>query len=197
MEKEKIRKMMAGLRQNLREDERQEYSQLACKNLLSLEVLLKAENIICYASKPEELCTDFFIKEILKKGKRIALPKVNEDRKELSFYYIRSLEDDLERGFKNILEPKEGLERIKDVSEIDFAVIPSLSVDLGGNRIGFGGGYFDRYFFGKRYKAVLCSLVFDFQILDRIPRKDYDLKLDIVVSEKRIHFCGNNKQNDH
>lgn len=134
---------------------------------------------------------------MLQSGKKVALPKVDKKKKELSFFYITSVENDLEPGFNNIMEPKDGLKTVNRLSEIDFAVIPAVSVDIEGNRIGFGEGYFDKYFKGKGKENILCGFVFDFQILEKVPRDSHDLKLDIIVSDRRVIYCGKRQRVFH
>ena len=188
---------MALLRKNLKRDDIRTYSESACSNLLSIDILAKSSNFTCYSSRSEELQTGSFILNLLQSGKRVALPKVDKKKKELSFFYITSVENDLESGFNNIMEPKEGLKRVNSLSEIDFGVIPAVSVDAEGNRIGFGGGYFDKYFKGKSTENILCGFVFDFQILEKVPRDSHDLKLDIIVSDRRIIYCGKRQSVSH
>ncbi len=181
---------MQALRKKLNVERAKTYSDIACNKLLSFAPLLRSGTVSCYSSKPEELQTDKLIIRLVEIGKKVALPKVDQKNNKMDFYYINSPEKDLETGFMGIMEPKTGLKKVEDVTEIDFTIIPALSVDVEGNRIGFGGGFFDRYFKSREKRNILCGLVFDFQILECIPYDSRDVKLDFVISEKRIISCG-------
>jgi 5-formyltetrahydrofolate cyclo-ligase len=65
----------------------------------------------------------------------------------------------------------------------DLAFVPGIAFDLNCFRIGYGGGYYDR-FLGKR-KCFKVGICFDFQIVERIPHEAFDIRMDIVISEKR------------
>ena len=70
--------------------------------------------------------------------------------------------------------------------EIDVAVIPFLAVDKQGNRLGYGGGYYDRYL--KNSKAKRVAFGYDFQIANTVPCEEWDEKMDVIVTDERILF---------
>ena len=99
----------------------------------------------------------------------------------MNVYEIHSLQE-LHPGAYGILEPKEDPERLIQPGAIDFALIPCISCDRSGRRLGHGGGYYDRYLEKTHcVKAVLCR---EELLVDEIPVEEHDLRMDLVISEK-------------
>ena len=69
-----------------------------------------------------------------------------------------------------------------------MAIVPMLAVDEQGGRLGYGGGYYDRFFEENR-EILKIGYAFDFQILDTVPTEETDIPLDIIVTDKQIIFC--------
>lgn len=112
------------------------------------------------------------------KDKDILFPKVFG--KEMEFIKINSL-NDFKKGKFGIMEP-EGEFYDK---QIDIYLIPGLAFDKQLYRLGYGGGYFDKYF-AKHQRTLLIGVCFDFQILEKLPILNHDIKMDMIVTEKRI-----------
>ena len=120
------------------------------------------------------------LQAILQSGKRLGVPKCME-KGIMNVYEIHSLQE-LHPGAYGILEPKEAPERLIQPGAIDFALIPCISCDRSGRRLGHGGGYYDRYLEKTRcVKAVLCR---EELLVDEIPVEEHDLRMDLVISEK-------------
>ena len=93
--------------------------------------------------------------------------------------------DDLEAGAYGILEPKKSCALVT-AADIDFAVVPCLSFDRKGRRLGQGGGYYDRYL--QMYpKAVTFGYAFEEQLCEAIPNEAHDRRLDFVVTQKECY----------
>jgi 5-formyltetrahydrofolate cyclo-ligase len=101
----------------------------------------------------------------------IAYPKVIQ---EMAFY---EYDGNFVRGKYNIPEPT-GL-----LTEVDTLIVPGSVFDLDGYRIGYGGGYYDKYMKAHHVKIGVC---FDFQVIEKVPREVHDVRLDWLVTEKRI-----------
>ncbi len=145
----------------------------------------KPGTVLSYVSFKSETDTHTLIEELLGMGIRVAVPKVNKD--EIEFYYIESL-DDLTPGYMGIPEPAEYMSawEPQDESEgchADMILVPGSVFDLMNNRIGYGGGYYDRFL--SRYPGLYSiGLAYSCQITDKIPADAWDKPLDMVVTER-------------
>lgn len=160
----------------------EEYRRMADQKIITfvtgLEEYRQARTIFCFVGRPEEIDTMPVIKDALRSGKRVGAPAcvgkgIMEARR------VNGPES-LAPGAYGILEPGPGQELVLP-GEIDFAVIPCLSCSHGGERLGYGGGYYDRYLSRARaVKAVICR---ELLMREDIPTEAHDQKMDIVISE--------------
>lgn len=133
-----------------------------------------------------EVETRVVIERAWEMNKWVAVPKTNPSSRELVFYKIDSFEQ-LEKGYAGIMEPK--LEKTLEVKndEIDLLFVPGLAFDRRGYRIGYGGGYFDRYL--THFHNETISLAFDCQIVKEIQRNDYDKPVNCIITENEVIHC--------
>ena len=124
----------------------------------------------------EEVGTDAIIEELLAQGKRVYLPRVEGDA--IRFYRIRSLSG-LKLSAFGIREPQP-IEPI-DPKEAEVIVCPGLAFDKAGNRLGYGGGYYDRYL--KDCPAKRIGVCFKEQLFETIPHKENDVPMDAVITD--------------
>jgi 5-formyltetrahydrofolate cyclo-ligase len=99
---------------------------------------------------------------------------------------IKDPEHDLVPGYYNIPEPDPGRCKRVESSEIDAAVIPGSVFDIQGGRLGYGGGYYDRFLVNDAPQAKRIGLAFELQVVDKVPVEPHDQPLDILITEKRI-----------
>lgn len=129
----------------------------------------------------DEINTKPIIEDILKRGKRAGVPKCIS-KGIMEVYEIHSM-DDLAPGKYGILEPVDTCEKISP-KEIDLALIPCLSCGRDGHRLGYGGGYYDRYL--NQVKGTLAVLCRRALMCDEIPTEDHDKNMDFVICEEGI-----------
>ncbi|MBM6828870.1 5-formyltetrahydrofolate cyclo-ligase [Anaerotignum lactatifermentans] len=152
-----------------------------CEGLLSLAAYRRAKTIFCFVSMPEEIDTDFFLQQAWKDGKRVVVPRCGQ-KGVMAAYEVSSLRD-LEAGQYGIREPKAYCALVAP-EEIDFGVIPCLSCDRKGFRLGHGGGYYDRYLEGTNFPtAVICR---EELLLEETAIEPFDTQMDWVITEKEI-----------
>ena len=124
----------------------------------------------CYVDYEKEVGTRVIIEQAWKRGKRVAVPKV--EGKEMKFFYVQSFEE-LKSGYKGILEPMNGV--LADASSA-LVILPAVAVDQEGYRLGYGGGYFDRYLEAHpQYETV--ALAFEMQVVKFLPREGFDRRV--------------------
>ena len=147
-----------------------------------LSAIINSYNVIMfYISTKNEVRTHDLIKYYLKKNKKVIVPYIKDNKifsSEITNF------NDLERGVFKILEPK-----IKKEfkGKIDLITVPGIGFDKYGNRIGRGLGYYD--IFLKDINAEIIALAYDFQIVANIPSEEYDIKVNKIITEKRIINC--------
>lgn len=123
------------------------------------------------------------IKCAWKEGKRVSVPKTIPKHARMEFYRIDHLSH-LEIGFQNILEPIEEQERLIDKSSIDLLIVPGVVFDEYGYRIGFGGGYYDRFL--TNFQGQTISLLSTLQLVAKLPIEKHDLHVQYLITEKGI-----------
>jgi 5-formyltetrahydrofolate cyclo-ligase len=167
-----------------RVNNREELSRLITQNLISIPLWEKSSNLFIYISFKGEVITNHLIDRAGKEGKKIYAPLIRG--KNMGFFRIDNiLKSDLVLNRFGIYEPPEGLiESFPDDKSI--MIIPGLAFTPNGDRMGRGGGYYDRYLAENRVLNKV-AITFELQIKDNIPTEEWDKKIDIVVSEKRIY----------
>jgi 5-formyltetrahydrofolate cyclo-ligase len=128
------------------------------------------------------------IQESLDKGKTVMVPKIDTHNKTL-LISVLSCWDDLCLGPHSILEPKDDCVREVPLSSIDLCIVPGIVFDSEGNRIGHGGGYYDRLL-KKKCPAHRIGLAFELQVINRIPAEPHDEKVEMIITEERTIVCS-------
>lgn len=142
-----------------------------------------AKTIGITLSKSFEWNTKPIIEQAWKQHKEIVVPKVNQKNKSLSFFKINSFHD-VQTGSLHILEPKSTIKERIEKTRIDLLIIPGIVFDRSGYRIGFGGGYFDRFLIDFPNETV--SLVDCIQLVDSIPKDVYDIPVKALVTTDKV-----------
>lgn len=189
MDKKVMRKEMLENRSKLTKKEIREKSNKIKEKLMRLEKFKEAQVIFSFISFGDEVDTHEIIKESLKLGKRIGVPVTIPEGRKLLVSELYDFDKELELGYYDILAPKEEYIREIHPKEIDVVLVPGVVFTPAGYRIGYGGGYYDR-FFSKNKDVYKIGLCFDMQIADEIPIDLYDIPVDIIITEDRIIDCS-------
>lgn len=143
-EKKQIRRRVLARRDALTSQEQQRASCLITERLLGHQWFYRAGSLLCYVSYGSELDTRELIREALRLDKEVYVPKVGEGRR-MDFFRIGALEE-LQPGFHGILEPPDTARiYVGEGAERSLMLMPGVAFDICGNRLGYGGGYYDRY----------------------------------------------------
>ena len=173
--KQNLRQDMKEKRNNLTEDEKSCAAANCLSELRELPEFMDADWIYAYIACRNELETKPIILWCLRNGKHIAVPKVHGDK--MYFYEITSLED-CKPGAFGILEPV-GEEKDR-IAEPGFMLVPGLAFDREKNRLGYGGGFYDKYI-DMHEGLKTAALGYDFQLVEKIPVESHDKKMDYIV----------------
>lgn len=152
------------------------HSQIIQQKVLQHPHYLNAQTIGIYVSLPGEVDTLSLIQESLKTY-RVCVPKVIGE--EMEFYEIHSL-DDLKEGTFHVLEPTTN--EIVLPQNIDLMIVPMLAFDDNHYRVGYGKGYYDKYF-ARHFTGYKLGIAFSYQKVDQISINNYDLPLDEIMTE--------------
>lgn len=180
MDKSEIRKEMLDKRASLTQDKVKEISQMICIAVRVLESYKTAKNVCLYMPIKNEVDVRYVMEDARHEGKDIWLPKVNG--KNMDFYSY-GMNTKLIKGSYGILEPDSNEILIPDKKT--FIVMPGAAFSEKHDRIGYGGGYYDR-FLNKHNMCMTAAVCYNFQILPQIPVESYDIRPDVIVSEERI-----------
>ncbi len=150
------------------------------KKLIDLPFFKESSSVFIYVSTEKEPDTSLVIKEALKKGKKVYVPKCI--RKGVMFPVRIDENTVFKSGYMNIPEPEELI--IEENAKIDLAVIPCVSADFKGNRLGHGAGFYDIFLQDADIKKI--CLCFEKLISPEIPTEDHDIKTDVLITEKTV-----------
>ncbi|KAB7670127.1 5-formyltetrahydrofolate cyclo-ligase [Bacillus sp. B1-b2] len=130
-----------------------------------------------------EVDTYQLIRACWEQGKKVSVPKCLPHSKEMDFRSINSF-NQLECVYSNLYEPIVEQTTSTESSEIDLLIVPGLIFSKAGYRVGFGGGYYDRYLTNFQGKTI--SLCFTMQLLDKIPVEEHDRKIQKIITNEGV-----------
>ncbi len=187
--KNEVRKKYIAIRNRLKKHEVIDLSEALVQRLNNLEQIISAKSIMCYVSFGNEVHTHILIKKWLSEGKQVSVPCVANSTKEAKCMYavkINSFDELKVTGKYGILEPPLRDSNIITPAMLDAVIVPGSAFDINKNRMGYGAGYYDRFLSKVSNKCYKIGICYDFQVLDDIPCEEYDVPLDLLVTEKRI-----------
>ena len=186
-EKNLLRKKFKEQRKNISLQDRTLANEKIFENLINLIEIENADYILTFISFGSEPDTLKFAEYILSNGKKLAAAKCTSEKGVMNFHLIKSL-DDLEKGSYGIPEPKNDIPFLSD-EEIDknkvLCIVPGYSFSEKGYRLGYGGGYYDR-FLSEHKNVKTVGICFDEMISDEIPVEEYDVPVSLVVTDRKI-----------
>jgi 5-formyltetrahydrofolate cyclo-ligase len=156
-------------------------SSLIAEQLWKLPAIQKARSILFYASMPGEVDTLAMIEKACFLGKRVALPIVEQNQRNLIPTLISSMED-VRRGTYGIAEPRLDPDKALVVKDLDAVIVPGLAFDKLGARLGRGAGYYDRFLSTLPKIVTTVGLAFDFQLTESLPTEAHDVRLAHIIT---------------
>lgn len=166
------------------------------ERLYSLEEVKTATTIFFFASFRSEVNTYGMIQRALEEKKRVVLPRV--EGQDLGLYEIRSLHE-LIPGYMGIPEPKPHFDkggqggfydmRRVSINDVDAIIIPGAAFDETGNRIGYGGGFYDRLLAELQKPVPIIAPAYKEQVLNVVPAEAHDKRVNIIVTDSREIRC--------
>ena len=186
--KKTLRKKFISERNSLASDYRNSSTNTIFATLEEQNFFESSEKIFIYVGFGSEITTETFIKKWINK-KQIFVPKIENGK--MNLIRLKSW-DELAPGHFGVLEPTSS-----DYYEgkIDLVVTPSIVFDNNGYRLGYGKGYYDKYFSSREYD-ISVGLSYHKLLQDNVPKEDHDIKVDVIITEEKT-FIINEKYNSN
>ena len=182
--KRALRERVRMLRDALPAQERARRSEEISRRLFSLEAVAGAATVMVFSAFGSEVETEPIIERLAREGRRVALPRV-EGGEIVAVRYRPG--DPVRTASFGASEPT-GSE-ILAPEEIDVVVTPGLAFDRRGHRVGYGGGFYDRFLARAGAGTPRIGVCFAVQLVEEVPHGEPDLAVDVVVTEDEIVRC--------
>lgn len=186
-DKNVIRRAVITKRDAIGETKRGVLSDIIAEKLFATELYKQAKAVLSYASFGSEVETDRINTRVINDSKELYLPKTYTDRKVMDFYRVTDM-DSLIPGTWDIREPEENESTRLDISKFApnevISIVPCVAYDSEGNRLGYGGGYYDRFLIDhKDIVGATIVVAFKEQITDSVPVAPHDVKPAWIITE--------------
>lgn len=182
LNKKNIREEIIDKRNNLILDIKQNYDSLIFEEIINSEIYKKSKKIFTYISFGSEVDTIKLIKYSFSNNKEVYVPKINKQIKDMIALKIHNF-NNMSVDKWGIIEPK-SVDKANIGTDFDLIIMPGIAFDKQGNRIGYGGGYYDKYISKLNNASNLLALAYDFQIIQDIESESHDIKVDFILTNK-------------
>ena len=191
--KKQMRSDRKNARRNLDPKIKNQMDKMIFDNLLSIDKLKKAEFVLVYISTQIEVDTKEIIEYCLETDKKVAVPRCIENHK--MDFYLYNTKTTMEVSGYGISEPIADKSCLVNNFDADntVCIVPGLSYDKSGYRLGYGGGYYDR-FFSEHQNITTIGLCYSSDFMDKLITDKYDIAVDYVVTEKFTEVCNGKYQ---
>ena len=184
-DKEVIRQQILALRNGLSEEDRLEFSRAIGERFFHLPMVRDAARLMLFLSFGSEVDTWLLLEQAIAMGKSVVAPICLPATKELALYPISDGKEAVP-GHWGILEPPRAGEAISP-DTLDVVVVPGIAFDGAGQRVGYGGGYYDR-FLPRADRAWKIGVCYDLQLVDSLPYAPHDVPVDVIVTERQAKW---------
>lgn len=182
-EKDALRRHFKAWREQLSPAEHAALSAALCNRLMSLPVYQETNWLLGFAPLAGEPDIRPLLQDALLGGRRVALPRCIPGTRELQFYEIISW-DELISGSYGIAEPPADPARLWQPTADALCIVPALSFDRQGQRLGYGGGYYDRFL--STFPGITLGLCPQACLQEKLPHDLYDQPVSVVVTECEV-----------
>lgn len=184
MDKKTLRKEILNIRDRNSRSEITQKSSSIFEKITKTEIFAKAKSIMTFVSFGSEVDTGDFISKCLSLGKEVSIPYIKDAKNSIMIASRLYDINDLVKGYMDIPELPKGKVEEVDKEKIDIIITPCVCFDFKKYRVGYGKGFYDRFFVGCN--AVKIGVCFDECIVESIDIDEYDVSADMVVTDKKI-----------
>jgi 5-formyltetrahydrofolate cyclo-ligase len=185
-----LRRQLIAARDALPPATRRELSARITPQLLALDAYRQASCVFAYMSFGSEFDTAALVTDALASGRQLCLPRVDRNTRRLELHYVENPDRDLQAGTWGIREPRAECPPA-DLARIDFVLLPGVAFTPQCDRLGYGGGFYDRLIPRFASRPPLVAASFALQIRDTVPLDANDQRVDVVITEHSFYCnCG-------
>jgi 5-formyltetrahydrofolate cyclo-ligase len=188
-DKQQLRKRMLDKRAQITEEEQERRSLAIVERLLELPDIQTASRIFTFLSFGHEVNLDAFVTACMNGRKEVYVPKTYIKEKKMIPYRLSGLRD-LHVGGYGIREPDEQKCEVWQGEPFDVVIVPGVAFTSQGERLGYGGGFYDRFFSQFTQLPTLIAACYDMQFVPSIPTEAHDYRMDKIVTEKEVIVCS-------
>lgn len=181
-EKQQMRKAVRTAERALEQTYRDESAAAICRRVTELPEYRAAKTVFAFSGTAREIDTTALLQNILQSGRMLCLPRCEEGFS-MDICRVTAWEQ-LKSGAYGILEPVDSCPLLTE-ADIDLVITPCISCDMAGNRLGQGGGYYDRFF--ERYHGAAALLCREKLMAEHIPMEPHDKRFSLIVTEKAVY----------
>jgi len=184
MDKTQLRQLSKRCLAGVSADERQRASEAATTQLVATVEYSRSHTLMVFLAMPSEIDTALLAQHAWSAGKRVLAPRANMHDRSMHAVLINDLTSELKPTRIGILEPIGG--QIIDPRGIDLVIVPGLAFGDGGERLGRGAGFYDRFLRHRQLRAVRCGFAYELQVMPGIPMQMHDAPLDMLVTDASV-----------
>lgn len=184
--KKELRRKFSAIRKAAKSPVKDE---LIAAGMMSADRLLAADTALLYASFGSEVNTWKIADMLIKKGIAVAFPRCGEGNS-MTFHIVGSLRDlmDAPGGKYGICEPDIDLPQ-PEITHRTVCVVPGLAFTVKGGRLGYGGGYYDR-FLAENSGIFTIAPAYEAVVADELPAEEHDIQINAIITEERLVLCN-------
>lgn len=182
-ERDKMRVWARAQRDGLDRLDRARASARIGAQACALPEVLAAKSVLLYCAFRSEVATATLAERLLALGKTVCVPLTVPEKQSMLPLVLHDY-GALQPGYQGIPEPRWREAALFPALSLDIVILPGLLFDRRGNRLGYGGGYYDRFLSGNAPQALRLGLAFSCQLVDLIPAEPHDMRLDILITEQ-------------
>ncbi|WP_339060974.1 5-formyltetrahydrofolate cyclo-ligase [Tepidibacillus marianensis] len=183
LSKQSLRQYFTERRNQLTKEDVRESSEVIIERLLHHPIYQKSNIVMAYLAFRHEVDLTPLIEQAWIEGKQILIPKTDRKSKQMEPYRMESW-DEVKEGNYGILEPVQCDKSPFSLHQIELVLVPGLAFDEEGYRLGYGGGFYDRFFDRFTNLPHCIGIAYDFQYITYIPRDKHDYPMKEICTEK-------------
>ncbi len=186
-----FRKERLAARSRLDTVQRELKSGLITGQLAELPAVTGADHLFIYINFSSEVVTIDLVQQLIAAGKTVSVPVTLLDESRLLAVQLTDPSSQLAPGCYGIPEPtrEQVAQATVDPASIDTVLVPGSVFDRAGGRLGYGGGFYDRFLVESAPRATRVALAFAEQLVDRVPMQPHDQYMDLLVTDKQVYDC--------
>lgn len=193
--KQALRQRIIAAREKLALQEHQHLSRIIAGAIGRLPGYEQSTTVLGYLNFGMELAAELWVAQALADGKQVLLPRVNKASRQLDIYKVHDLQHDVAPGAWGIREPKvDRCQKEEALGKVDFILLPGVAFTREGDRLGYGGGYYDRLLARMPHRPILAAGAFALQVVEEIPVEVTDRRVAWLVTENGTIHCNRERE---